>query len=245
MQADPDSTLEPQGPGAQRSQEPGDGYVAPNISAVPIDFDLLQIDFSAEWETWIDPALLAGMRVIGVLEFRLYAKLQRGVLCKLQDLNEHRIVGSGGMLAEQPSQGDIDHFLMLVRRGKGGRGRGQGRAAADGVCYPKRVEFLVAQDMIQGLLAFDSEDEGLSACVRKLLGKVDVRVVKALQDPGPAVEPHKTKLYLDPQSLATLKELGEGSNARGLRRLWVSLGHQSKPLIRKDQPVRYDMDDGL
>lgn len=227
---------------ARALDEPEEDYRGPNIQAVPVDFDLLQIDFSAEWESWIAPSLLGGMRVIGVLDFRLYAELRKGVLCKLQEVNQHCIVDARGVMKEQPAQADIDHFLMLVRRGKGGRGRGQGRAAADGVCYPKRVEFLLAQQTIQDLLALDAEGEGLSACVRKLLGEVDVTSVKTIEDPGPAVTPHKTKIYLDPSSLTILKELGGGNNARGLRRLWASLSKTNNTLIRKDQPVRYDLD---
>ena len=183
------------------------------------------IDFAGKWDDWIDARDLDGLRVIGVLDFRSARGPGRGVLCKRMHSESYAIVTQAGPLDVPFSEAEVDHFLLQVRKGRGGRGRGQGRPSTDGVCYPKHKEVTIGQGMVMDLMRLGSS---LSEGIRAAVARADVEVCKRVVDPGGAVT--RCKIYLDPASLEKLADIGEKNVSRGVRRVWSQVCAGGAPL---------------
>lgn len=180
--------------------------------------DWIGIDFAGRWDDWVDARHLDGLRVIGVLDFRSTKGQDNGVLCKRMHGEGYAIVTRIGPLELPLTESEVDQFLLQVRKGRGGRGRGQGRASTDGVCYPKHKEVTIGQNMVMDLMKLGSS---LSEGIRAAVGRADVEACKQIEDPGGAVT--RCKIYLDMDSLDKLAVIGDKNVSRGIRRVWALL----------------------
>jgi hypothetical protein len=197
-----------------QSQPRSDLDLTPSAACV----DLIAIDFAGRWSDWIDPRHLDGMRVIGVLEFRLDGRNELGVLCKRAHAEGYAVVTQKGPLSAALPNSDVEDFLFRVRKGRGGRGRGQGRPSKDGVCYPRRKEITISQNMVLDLMKLGSS---LSDGIRAAVHQVDIDACRNTPDPGGQVT--RCKIYLDAASLEKISSIGDGNISRGVRRIWWHL----------------------
>ena len=212
-------------PAKKRSKQP-DKSAQPATPATHI----VDVRFGREWKlSPIAPRVMQdmpGFRALGTATAETGAGARSGILVRHIQKKSYRLVTDDAAIDLQHAH---THPFLKERRGghHGGPGRAQGPLSADGRAYTKRVCVTIPAAVVDAVV--DYGQGAMSLGVRKLAAAIAKRqqgnavpeypTLAKRWEKSPLGDSPRTqpRVYLDPESAHTLRQLGQGNLSRGIR----------------------------